>query len=42
MAINLVKNKVDELEQLYSFFLTKYLEGKVTGISLTSLYSGGI
>ena len=28
MVINLVKNKVDELEQLYSFFLTKYLEGK--------------
>ena len=40
MAINLVKNKVDELEQLYSFFLTKYLEGKGIGISLTSLYSG--
>lgn len=40
MAINLVKTKVNELEQLYSFLLTKYLESKGKGVSLTSLYNG--
>lgn len=39
MAINLVKNKVNELEHLYSYLLTKYLKGKGDGMSLTSLYS---
>lgn len=38
MAINLVKSKVKELEELYSYLLTKYLKGK--GQTLTSLYDG--
>ena len=37
MAINLVKTKVKELEELYSYLLTKYLESK--GQTLTSLYN---
>lgn len=40
MAIILVRTKVNELEQLYSFLLTKYLESKGGGLTLTSLYSG--
>ena len=40
MAINLVKSKVKELEELYSYLLTKYLESKGKGQTLTSLYNG--
>ena len=40
MAINLVKSKVKELEELYSHLLTKYLESKGKGQTLTSLYNG--
>ena len=40
MAINLVKTKVKELEELYSYLLTKYLESKGKGQTLTSLYNG--
>ena len=40
MAINLVKTKVNELEHLYSYLLTKYLESKGKGQTLTSLYHG--
>lgn len=40
MAIILVRTKVNELEQLYSFLLTKYLESKGGGLTLTSLYNG--
>lgn len=40
MAINLVKSKVKELEELYSYLLTKYLESKGKGLTLTSLYYG--
>ena len=39
MAINLVKSKVKELEELYSYLLTKYLESKGKGQTLTSLYN---
>ena len=39
MAIILVRTKVNELEQLYSFLLTKYLESKGGGLTLTSLYN---
>ena len=35
MAINLVKSKVKELEELYSYLLTKYLESKGKGQTLT-------
>lgn len=38
MAINLVKSKVKELEELYSYLLTKYLESKGKGQTLSSLY----
>ena len=40
MAIILVRTKVNELEQLYSFLLTKYLKSKGGGLTLTSLYNG--
>ena len=40
MAINLVKSKVKELEELYSYLLTKYLESKGKGQTLTPLYNG--
>ena len=40
MAINLVKSKVKELEELYSYLLTKYLESKGKGQTLTSHYNG--
>jgi hypothetical protein len=40
MSINLVKTKVKELEELYSYLLTKYLESKGKGQTLTSLYNG--
>ena len=40
MEINLVKTKVKELEELYSYLLTKYLESKGEGLTLTSLYNG--
>ena len=40
MAINLVKSKVKELEELYSYLLTKYLESKGKGQTLTALYNG--
>ena len=40
MAINLVKSKVKELEELYSYLLTKYLESKGEGQTLTALYNG--
>ena len=40
MAINLVKSKVKELEELYSYLLTKYLESKGEGKTLTALYNG--
>ena len=40
MAIILVRTKVNELEQLYSFLLTKYLESKGGGLTLTSLQRG--
>lgn len=40
MAINLVKTKVKELEELYSYLLTKYLESKGKGQTLTALYNG--
>jgi hypothetical protein len=39
MAINLVKTKVKELEELYSYLLTKYLESKGEGQTLTALYN---
>ena len=40
MAINLIKSKVKELEELYSYLLTKYLESKGKGQTLTALYNG--
>lgn len=40
MAINLVKTKAKEFEELYSYLLTKYLESKGKGQTLTSLYNG--
>lgn len=40
MAIILVRTKVNELERLYSFLLTKYLESKGGGLTVTSLYNG--
>ena len=40
MAISLVKTKVKELEELYSYLLTKYLESKGKGQTLTALYDG--
>lgn len=39
MSINLVKTKVKKLEELYSYLLTKYLESKGKGQTLTSLYN---
>lgn len=40
MAINLVKSKVKELEELYSYLLTKYLESNGKGQTLSALYVG--
>lgn len=40
MAINLVKTKVNELEHLYSYLLTKYLESKGKGQTLTPPTTG--